>query len=900
MDHSIYIGADIGGSHITVSAIDGNTLQSFGNLYRQDMHASIRAADFVARLGGLIQSCMQDLGEQRVAAVCLAVPGPFDYDHGIAWFDGSNQKMTNLFALNIPASLCAYLHQPDLPIICCNDALAFALGEYHVRNNARSTTLAITLGSGLGSAFIQDHQPYQDASGFIPRNGELYHWPYQLGVAEDYFSSAALVARYCQATGIKTNGVKQISDLAAQDDEAAIHLFENFGIELAQFLNHWIQCTAVDTIVIGGSISGAWKYFYPSLQKEIDRSGFPCSIHRSESPERSATLGSVIHGINQIRDRQPVQIKRVTTEKLMPGRGEPEHEPSEGYRIYPTAKLADACIHDDLTELLLSITETGYLRIDGYQGVDWEAFIQQANRFLSKKGIACSWYSIEAAFASNIAARVADSLGEEDSIFGKICRLSLSSLFSEDKLALITSGLDGFSIIYGIGALCLDIDSPTVYIDMPKNELQFRMRAGGIRHLGKDLFAVKSVASAYKHCYFVDWPILNRHKSDTIRNWDYVIDGQQEDRFHWMQGVAYRRGLESIAQQPFRARPWFEPGVWGGKWMQSHIRGLNKEAVNYAWSFELITPENGLVMEANHLRFETSFDCIMYLQGADVLGVDYDVFHHHFPIRFDFLDTIQGGNLSIQCHPSPTYMKETFGEPFTQDETYYILDHEQGAKVYLGFQEDIQPEQFKQVLQTSSLHGTAVDIAQYVQSFDSSKHALYLIPHCTIHGSGSGNLVLEISSTPYIFTFKLYDWLRMGLDGKPRPLNIDHGFHNLDFSRKGNRVAAECMAVPRLIENGDDWACYELPTHDLHFYRVQRFHFKTKIRISKVGKCHVAMLVAGDSISIHTEHHEPQEYHYAETFIVPGAVDSYEVMNRRGDYAMLLIAFVKDGLPTLL
>jgi mannose-6-phosphate isomerase class I len=309
----------------------------------------------------------------------------------------------------------------------------------------------------------------------------------------------------------------------------------------------------------------------------------------------------------------------------------------------------------------------------------------------------------------------------------------------------------------------------------------------------------------------------------------------------------------------------------------------------------MIAPEQGIVLESSGKLLEISFDLLMAHDNQAILGDHADQFGQQFPIRFDFLDTFSGGNLSVQCHPRPSYIREHFGEAFTQDETYYILDTRPGAKVYLGFQENIEPFEFRFALEHSFQNETPVDVERFVRTLPSEKHQLFLIPNGTIHCSGADNLVLEISATPYIFTFKMYDWLRLDLHGKPRPLNIQRAFDNLYFERRGEVVERELVAKSTLLKSGMDWQIYHLPTHPSHCYDVHRIEFETSVRIHTNGSPHLLMLVEGTAIRLETRGGRSQRFNYAETFLVPAAADPYQLVNEGTAPAKVVKAFLKPG-----
>ncbi|MBL4678581.1 MAG: class I mannose-6-phosphate isomerase [Mucilaginibacter sp.] len=583
---------------------------------------------------------------------------------------------------------------------------------------------------------------------------------------------------------------------------------------------------------------------------------------------------------------------RKTQQYLMPSRlNSPERK--GGYNIYPVEHLGDGKIFSGFDTLASYIIKNKTVLIDGFGGVLWDSIEKELQKCFDERNLRVNWiYTAESLkTAKEINDLISPFLGADDSVWGTKATLDLIDLFEPALKEQTPDARSDINIVLGTGAALAGWSAPVIYLDVPKNEIQFRMRAGSINNLGADEFA--EPFQMYKRFYFVDWVILNQHKKNILDRIAVIADAQWPDTINWMYQQDLKAGLKQLSRSVLRVRPWFEPGAWGGQWIKEHIGGLNKDVVNLAWSFELIVPENGLVFESDGNLLEVSFDTIMFSNNENVLGKHAARFADEFPIRFDFLDTYEGGNLSIQCHPRLKYIQENFGENITQDETYYILDCDKNASVYLGFQDNIDPETFRSALEGSQETGDAIDIEEYVQVHAAEKHDLFLIPNGTVHSAGAGNLVLEISATPYIFTFKMYDWVRLDLDGKPRPINIDHAFNNLDFSRKGEKVQQQLISKPQVIESGEGYQLIHLPTHADHFYDVHRLEFDKSAQVNTDNTCHVLMLVEGQTILLQTADGTQKQFAYAETFVVPAAAGSYKLTNTGSGRAKVVKAFLK-------
>jgi len=475
---------------------------------------------------------------------------------------------------------------------------------------------------------------------------------------------------------------------------------------------------------------------------------------------------------------------------------------------------------------------------------------------------------------------VAPFLGD-DPVFGFLCGLTLPQFFDPAKLDWLRSQVHsvrrGLVLVVGCGASLLAEPDILVYADLARWEGQLRYRRKEASNLGVTNQAL-SASLQYKRAFFVDWRVCDRWKRPLIARWDFVLDTNNPEP-KLAEGEAVRRGLAHAVTRPFRVVPFFDPAPWGGQWMKEHC-DLNREEQNYGWCFDCVPEENSLLLGFGDLRLEIPSLDLVFHQPRALLGEAVHArFGDEFPIRFDFLDTIGGGNLSFQVHPLTEYIQHQFGMHYTQDESYYILDAAADASVYLGLKENVGREAMLRDLEQAQAGGNPFPADMYSNRFAAKKHDHFLIPAGTVHCSGAGSMVLEISATPYIFTFKMWDWGRLGLDGKPRPIHLRHGIANIQWERTTEWVRKHLVNVFEPLDSGEWWREERTGLHRREFIETRRHWFTRKVRHDTTGGVQVLNLVEGEQAVVEspTDAFEPFVVHYAETFIVPAAVGPYTV-----------------------
>jgi glucokinase len=256
---AVVLALDVGGTHVSAGAVDvGARAVDDESRTRVSLRSGselediVRAASAVTRRG--------------IGGVGVAVPGPFDYDAGVSRI---RHKLRGLYGVDLRRELAVALALPGSAVRFVNDAEAFLLGEWWAgaaRGHRRA--VGITLGTGIGSAFVADDQIVRSGPE-VPPGGELYALSFRGAPVEDTISSRGLVSAY----GSSDDGRLEAGEIGARaraGDPAARRAFAELGRSLGEFLTPWLRRFEPSCLVVGGSIARSWELFEESLRAELE------------------------------------------------------------------------------------------------------------------------------------------------------------------------------------------------------------------------------------------------------------------------------------------------------------------------------------------------------------------------------------------------------------------------------------------------------------------------------------------------------------------------------------------------------------------------------------------------------------------------------------------------------
>ena len=290
MTDQIAIGVDIGGSHITSAAVNLRTFEilqnsSFSAKIDNKASKEIIMQDWCKAINKTIES----VSLQNTATIGFAIPGPFNYKTGVALFEGNNDKYESLYKVSIPEELPKFINSEKVNLRFLNDATAFGVGV-STQGKAKNCkkVIVVTLGTGFGSAFIKNGVP-QVNSYDVPKDGCLWDKPYKSGISDDYFSTRWCIERYYEITSKRVKGVKEIAEANTEDSRA---VFNEFGVNMAEFMIPFVKKFQAEIIVMGGNISKASDLFLPTLKSELQNAGLQIEFEISPLLEDAAIIGS--------------------------------------------------------------------------------------------------------------------------------------------------------------------------------------------------------------------------------------------------------------------------------------------------------------------------------------------------------------------------------------------------------------------------------------------------------------------------------------------------------------------------------------------------------------------------------------------------------------------------------
>ncbi len=536
------------------------------------------------------------------------------------------------------------------------------------------------------------------------------------------------------------------------------------------------------------------------------------------------------------------------------------------------------------------------LTVECYPGVNQQELLEG----LQSLGAVLTIHSDDLAFEpEKIDALLEKDMMDSDPVFGIMTVRRLEDYFYSDKLEAARKEAEaverGIVLIYGVGASLVHPGDVQVLADITRWEIQLRYRRGmsNWRTTKTDLPKLKK----YKRGFFAEWRWADKVKEKLLPTMNFYLDMTTEGQPAMVDGDNYRQGLLKLSGQPFRMVPYFDPGVWGGNWMKTHFE-LPENGSNYAWSFDGVPEENSLLLDFGGKLIQTPALNLVYAQPRRLLGERVHArFGKEFPIRFDLLDTINGQNLSLQVHPLTEYIQQNFNMHYTQDESYYILDAQgEDSCVWLSVKTGIDPEAMAEDLRAAQRGEKQFPAEQYVNCLPAKKHDHFLIPAGTVHCSGANTMVLEISATPYIFTFKMWDWGRVDLDGKPRPIHVDRGVANIQWDRNTEWVKENLVNAVTPVYEDEHTHVERTGLHEREFIDTFRVDTDKEATIHRNGSVHVMNLVDGCQAKLVSTDgsFEPFEIHYAETCIIPQAAGDYKLVSEDGSPVKAIIACVRN------
>lgn len=532
--------------------------------------------------------------------------------------------------------------------------------------------------------------------------------------------------------------------------------------------------------------------------------------------------------------------------------------------------------------------------IDAYPGAEYETLVNVLKQQLATQKVEFFDATDVLLPSEVITAKVKPYLPEDREVdpvllYGRRYTEGYRGLQDQDKVSTLVERINSAQriIVYGKGALSEEIQDAfdvRIWMDVTPRTAVLNCKNGKNRNIG--LTEELPYALMMRRNYYVDFETAmeQRWKMMKSRKIDYYISADVPEKMQMLTFSALLDLFRELNRRPFRCRPVYLEGVWGGYYIH-RLRNLPKEMKNCAWVFDMIPLEVSLVAEIGDGEFEVPFFTFVQAMGEELLGHRaFTEFGGYFPIRFNYDDTFHSsGNMSIQCHPGEKYVVSNHGEFGRQDESYYVVIADQGAKTYLGFNEPDSCEKFFAEAEKVEKTHELMDYEKYVNYVPSIPGTQVMIPAGTIHASGRNQVILEIGSlTVGSYTYKLYDYQRLDITtGVPRPIHLKMGKDVIRGERDKVWVNNNLVNHGETVREGDGFKEIVVGEHDLLYFSLRNLIFDREITDNTNGLFHVLALVNGEKVRVESLNN-PELYYdmnYLDMAVIPANFGEYRIKN---------------------
>ena len=282
---------DIGGTHVTSAQVDPSRWTLIQQPVRLTVAPDGSATAILARFGQAANAISSADNPPRPLIWGVAMPDPFDYATGTAWFQGV-AKFERLYGLDVRAALLSAIDPTPLDVVFINDADAFILGEWlHGAATGAARCVGITLGTGVGSGFLADGA-IVDTGPDVPAGGRAHTVVVDGVPLEELMSRRAIRRSYAAAGGDSSLDVREICARARDQDRFALVAIRSALGRLGTALAPWIARFGADVLVIGGSMAASWDVLEPPFLDAFAAIAEPPPIAVAVDADRAPLLGA--------------------------------------------------------------------------------------------------------------------------------------------------------------------------------------------------------------------------------------------------------------------------------------------------------------------------------------------------------------------------------------------------------------------------------------------------------------------------------------------------------------------------------------------------------------------------------------------------------------------------------